>query len=204
MYELDVAITDLILFFELIFFSWFVFRQKINNKLLNSFVILLFLLLSLSSLAGAIFHAFFPLKAESAGGFIVWSITAIIFGLVNTVVWFIDYIFWKRKISKPIIIFSLAYFIIYMYWFFFIDYHFQAISMFYLPPILFLTFIAILRSRKYLLIGLLLSFVALAVQFLRIDLSPQFNFNSLYHSIQAVAFIFIFLGFLKILRSKEF
>src|SRR3989344_7419783 len=75
-HEPDVAITDLILFIESILFAWLFYKQTSNHFLLRKLLILLFLSLGASSFIGALFHAFFPAKATTAEGFIVWILVA--------------------------------------------------------------------------------------------------------------------------------
>jgi|SRR3989344_3626499 len=198
-HEPDVAITDLILFIESILFAWLFYKQTSNHFLLRKLLILLFLSLGASSFIGALFHAFFPAKATTAEGFIVWILVAFSIGVTASTIWCINSLLVKgNKFIKITLLFSLLYLAIFMYVVIFIDYRFPIIMIFYIPPMIVLAFISFYKSYFYLLFGILLSFVAALIQYFQISIHPTiFNYNALYHLIQGIALMMIFFSFSK-------
>ena len=202
-HEFDVAITDLLLFSELLLFALILLRQRKTKPLINRISFYLFASLAWSSFFGVVFHAFFPTKAETIGGFVIWSLVAAGIGAAAVALWAFNIWIMKNKISYAAKIFLGGYSCLFAIIFLLIDYHFTTIIIFYLSPLVILGFISLWklvkeRDKKWLLLlaGIVLSLAAAVIQWLQIDIDPQyFNFNSLYHSVQAVAFACFFLAF---------
>lgn len=200
-YEVSVAVTDFILFLESGFFAWLLFRQ--GGRRLGIF---LFSFLGISSFSGAVFHAFFPLKAESPGGFVVWIFTTAAIGLVAvTVLHIVGRLSGSNAASKIMRIATPVFFACYMYALLFIDYGYLMVIRFYGPVILLLGAVAAVKystSRKavllYLLAGIGLSVIAGVVQSLHVDIGiPYLDYNTLYHIIQGIGLVFLYLFFRK-------
>ena len=200
-YEVSVAATDFVLFLESGFFAWLLFRQ--GGRRLST---LLFLFLSISSLAGALFHAFFPLKAESPGGFVVWIFTTAAIGLVAvTVLHIVGRLSGSNAASKVMRIVTPVFFVCYMYALLFIDYGYLMVIRFYGPVILLLGVVAAAKystSRKavllYLLAGIGLSVIAGVVQSLHVNIGILYlDYNTLYHIVQGIGLVFLYLFFRK-------
>ncbi len=207
-HEFDVAITDFLLFIESALFAYFLYKNQSSQTLLRRFLVLLFLALGISSLLGAFFHAFFPDKATTAGGFAVWMLVAASIGVTACAVWCINaFIFKGQKFFKIVLPFVLLYLVIFMYVVFSIDYQFKTIILFYAPPMMVLALLSLvkffrehIRSWGSVFVGVILSFVAATVQYLHISIDPvYFNFNALYHVIQGVSLAIIFLSFRSLL-----
>lgn len=210
LHEFDVAITDLLLFAESVIFVYFLLQKQSTQTLLRHLLILLFLALGASSLLGALFHAFFPAKATTTGGFIFWMLVAASIGITASTVWCINGLIFKgQKFFKMILPFIVLYFITFMYIVYFIDYQFKTIILFYAPPMIVLALISLvnfIRDHNFawfgVFIGVILSFVAAATQYFQISIHPlYFNFNSLYHVIQGISLAVIFLSFRSLLRK---
>lgn len=210
-HEFDVAITDLLLFVEATLFAYFLYQKRSTQILLRRLLVLLFLALGISSLLGALFHAFFPAKTATGSGFAIWIATALFIGLIAIVVWLIDlYILGDKKLLKVTLPIPVAYLLIFVYVLFFLSYQFKIIILFYLPPMIFLAMISLMKliqTKKrpwfWLLAGLVLSFLAAAAQYLQINLhSIYFNYNALYHLVQGVALTLLFLSFQKMLTDS--
>jgi hypothetical protein len=208
-HEFSIALSDLILFMESGIFAYLIYRRAsggLNFKTIQGLSFFLFMFLSISSLLGSLFHAFFPQKTDTVGGLIIWMMTAISIGLIATVMWYLNtHLLKKEGIYRYINYFAGLFLIVYLITILFIDYHYPTIIKFYTPPILLLGLISMWRlvsTKKsiwlYLTIGIILTIVAAVVQFLHIGFNSNYlNFNTIYHLIQAAALLFLFIFFWK-------
>lgn len=206
-HEFSIALSDFILFIETGIFAYLIYRDtsaKLNFKMIQGLSFFLFFFLSISSLLGSLFHAFFPEKVASVGGWTIWMFIALSIGLIASVMWCINaYLLNKEGINKVINYFVSIFLILYLFVVLFVDYHYPTIIIFYAPPILLLGSIALIRSIRtkqkvwaYLSLGVLLSLIAAGVQALHISFDPVYlNFNTLYHIIQGIALVFLFVSF---------
>ena len=198
-HEFDVGMTDVLLFLFCLFFLYQLLKYKAEKE-----AVLIFLGLTTSSLFGALFHFFFPLKATTPPGFFVWSLVALSIGLI--IFGALSYtvkVFSKNK--KLYWLAPLIYVGVFMTHFFFISYTYPGIILFYGPSILLLGIVSCIKLFKteyiygYLLSSVLLSFLAAFVQVSHINIHPEyFNFNSLYHAIQLIGVYCMYLFFIKI------
>ena len=211
LHEFDVAITDLLLFIELIVFAYILHRERLSRTMPGRLITSLFLALGASSFLGSFFHAFFPLKAETAIGLIVWMFVAVSIGAAAFVMSCIDaLIFGGRVLLRRSLPAIGLYFLTFGYAILFVDYRFKTIILFYLPPMIMLFFMSaakFLREKTYawlgVSVGVILSFVAAGIQYLQISLHPiYFNYNALYHTVQGVGMAVIFLSFRTLLRGN--
>ncbi len=208
-HEFSIAITDFVIFVESVILAYLLYKQggkKLSFKTIYGLGSFLFLFLGASSLLGALFHAFFPGKAESLGGFIMWMFTTASIGLIAvTILYTTAFILKNRYISKSINIITVIFFLCYMYTILFVDYHYPTVIKFYGPTILLLGAVGLWKSitqKKavwfYLLTSSVLSVVAAIIQSLHISIDPVYlNFNTLYHIIQGIAFVFLYFFFRK-------
>lgn len=212
LHEFDVAITDLLLFAESAIVVYFLWQRQSTQTLLRRLLILLFLALGASSLLGALFHAFFPAKATTTGGFAFWMLVAASIGITACTVWCINALIFKgQKFFKMILPLVVLYMVAFMYVVFFINYQFKTIILFYAPPMIVLALVSLikfLRDHNFAWIGVftgvMLSFVAATIQYLQISIHPvYFNFNALYHVIQGISLAIIFLFFRSLLRETS-
>lgn len=209
-YELDVALTDFLLFIECVIFATLFYKQKTAQTVLRRLLIVLFSSLAASSLLGAFFHAFFPAKAEEFGGFIMWIAIATAIAVTSATLWCISALVSRgQKFLRIILPFAAFYLVAFIATIVFVNYQFITIILFYAPPMAVLGVIALIkavsnRSRQWAILfgGIALSFVAAAVQALHISIHPvYFNYNSLYHLIQAVSLGVIFAAFRSLLKK---
>jgi hypothetical protein len=213
LHEFDVAFTDFLLFVEAATFSALLFREPApHHARLRTLGGALFALLGASSLLGVVFHAFFPLKASSAGGHAVWMLTGISIALTTSAVWYINAVLTRyRKLGRLVESLVPVYFAAFVFALFFVDYTFKTMISFYAPAVVLLAIIAVrtyARSRArewvYLTAGTGLSFTAAAVQAMKIGVHPvYFNFNALYHLIQGIALVFLFLAFRRLVQRPD-
>jgi len=210
LHEFDVAATDLLLCIEAWAFALLLSRRPSMPARLRSLAAALFATLGLSSLLGAAYHAFFPDKTGTTGGYLVWMSTGVSIAITTSVVWTLDALLLNhRALGRIVSALVPVYFAAFVGVLLFVDYRFKTIISFYAPAVVALAAIAVrayVRSRSrdalYLVLGTGLSFAAAAVQVLKIGVHPQyFNFNALYHLIQGVALAFLFAS-LRLLRPE--
>lgn len=222
-HEPDVALTDLALALETGVFAWLIRRRRpadaataappldpdSSGALLRALLVALFLAMAASSLSGALFHAFFPAKAASAAGEAMWLLVTAAIGVTGATVWLLDALLIGGRLGvrrmAPLVVAYLGGYLAVMA---FVDHSYATVIYFYLPPLLLLTGLAAARALRersrawtLILVGLLLSFGAAALQLLGISLHPRyFNANALYHLVQGVGLAAIFFGFRRLLR----
>ena len=209
LHEFDVAFTDFLLFVESGLFACLLARLKTPENMLQRLFCALFVLLGISSLLGALFHAFFPAKATTPGGFVMWMLIGLSIGLAAVVIWYINaYILNLGRFLRVMPLFTGIYLLIFIYVLVFVSYQFKTIIAFYLPPMIVLAVVSFVRWRQtravhwlWMFMSIGLSFVAAAIQFLRIGIHPvYFNHNAVYHVVQGVALALLFLAFSRILK----
>lgn len=201
--ELDVMITDYILVLESLVLAFLIFRQSDKSSLkTNAFY--LFLSLALSSLLGGTYHGFFTINQIS--GLIIWKLSMISIGLVALFSWRLasDLIL-NKKYGRLVYRLSTIEFAAYALYVIFVDHSFRIAIINYLPSTIFLLsafVVSYIKSRNTALLlgvfGLVLTFIAAWIQQAQISLHPlYFNYNSLYHLVQAVALAVIFFAIRK-------
>ncbi len=203
-YEFTIAVSDVLLCIESLLFAYLLWNQKAVLGRLGRLGCILFMFLATSSLLGAIFHAFFPAKVATSGGWIIWMATAIAIGCIASVLWNISFHLFKRGLLERLGKYFVAiYLCVYLYSIFLVDYHYPTIILFYAPPVTVLGLIALRRFLLThnghwgnLLMGIALSMLGGMVQSFHISLDPTYlNYNTLYHIIQALALIYLFFFF---------
>ena len=207
LHEPDVALTDLALSVETGIFAFFFARIVTENHLRISTSIL-FCFLSASSLLGAMYHGFFPLRTETQIGWIIWIATMLSIGGAATMVWILIGVLMHKSLRwiVPGSLFLLEGYLLFLL---FIDFHFWVSVAFSIPPLLALLFVFLsvgFRERStaavFGVISILLMFVASALQQKHVGIHPiYFNFNALYHLIQGIALALLFYS-LRFLQEK--
>ncbi len=208
LHEPDVALTDLALSIETIVLALLLLRTKPAGSPLRMLAGLLFLVLSLSSLLGALYHGFFPLRMETEGGWLVWVLTMFSLGGAATIFWMLNGAL-SRKSPRWLTPAALLLFAGYLLFVAFVDYRFWVSIAFSVPPLL--VFLGILLSRALRsaspgagagIAAILLMFAASVLQQLRIGIDPAyFNHNALYHLIQGIALAFLFVSLRMFVRE---
>ncbi len=198
--EPDVTLTDFGLALECgLFALWLLGRDR---TLLGLSFAALFAAAALGALLGGIEHGFLADK-QSPPAQAVWIGTLIAIGIAALASWIVGSLLvlprsgavWVAKLAG--LLFA-AYAAVVL----FVSRSFTVAVVHYLPAAAFLLIAFALAYRRqragFLLAGLagmVLTFIAAAVQQARIDLHPiYFNYNALYHLIQAFAFALLFLA----------
>lgn len=202
MTEPDVALTDYAIAVLCAVLSTLVLRWPDVPGPVRRWWMVLFASIGIGALAGGTVHGFF-LDETSAGHRVLWPATLLALGVTATAMWFVGSFAGLRARSGRVVRqAAIAALVAYAVVVLFFDQRFVVAIGAYLPATVFLLVVLVglyvtRRSRPLLVAigGLLLTFVAAAVQQLRIFVHPvYFNHNALYHVIQAVALVMIYAG----------
>jgi len=202
MTEPDVTLTDLAIALECLAFCVLAARWTTADARMRQLWIGFFASVAAGALFGGLVHGFF-LNTDSPGHSAFWLLTLLALGCTSAIMWLIGS---RLQLSKPVATwvnrFAVAQFAAYALIVITVDQRFVVAIATYLPATVFLTVAMILTYRRartsamaYGITGLGLTFVAAAVQQLKIALHPvYFNHNALYHAIQGIALYLIFRG----------
>jgi hypothetical protein len=201
MTEPDVTLTDYALAVLCAVFCALALKWAPTDPRLRRWWIVFFASIGLGALLGGTVHGFF--LAPGAARDTLWKATLLCIGVTAVACWMIGArlafrelgVAWVRRAA-------IAQYVAYAAVVLFVTSAFLVAIATYLPATLFLLVVLILAYRRvparalaYGIAGLLLTFVAAAVQTLRVAIHPvYFNHNALYHLIQAVALVLIYLG----------
>lgn len=201
MTEPDVALTDYALAALCGTFCALALRWPAADPSLRRRWIVLFASIGLGSLLGGTVHGFFNDPA-SRGQAILWPLTLLCLGVTSGAMWFLGACIQLRGsavqwVQRAAIAFVVVYACVVL----FVYSRFLVAIAAYLPATVYLT---VVLARDYLrrphprvlagVAALLLTFVAAAVQQLRIAAHPvYFNHNALYHVIQGVALVLLYM-----------
>lgn len=200
--EPDVALTDYAIAVLCGVLTALVRRWPDVPAAVRRWWMVLFASIGVGAVAGGTVHGFF-LDETSAGHRVLWPATLLALGVTATAMWFVGSFAGLRARSGRVVRqAAIAALVAYTVVVLFFDQRFVVAIGAYLPATVFLLVVLVAlyvtrRSRPLLVAigGLLLTFVAAAVQQLRIAVHPAyFNHNALYHVIQAVALVMIYAG----------
>ena len=202
MTEPDVALTDYALVVECAIFIWLIGRHKDRSPGLRAWSTLLFASTAAAALFGGTLHGFFS-SEPSVTGQLVWKLSLLAIGVTAFAGWVIG----AKLVLRPhhtrwLTVAASLQFAVYAAFVLFVQDAFWVAIADYLPAALFLMVAFGLVARRPGFAGarlgswgLALSFVAAGIQNFRIAVHPTyFNHNALYHVVQAVALVLIFLG----------
>lgn len=209
-HEPDVALTDFALAIECVLFAgWLHRRADVRGPLLAAFMVF-FAAVAAASLLGGISHGFLTDQTTLLAQ-IVWRGTLAAIGLGAWASWIIGArLALSEKAAARVAAFAGMLFALYLVVVLFVAQSFAVAIIHYLPAAVFLMAAFTVAYRRkptgFLLAGLwgvALTFAAAAVQQAGIDVHPRyFNHNALYHLIQALAFVLIFIAARDLLRAS--
>ena len=193
MHEPDVVLTDLGL---ALLGGYFAVRLKRGHGAV------VMAALASAALWGAVFHAWFPDRTATPGGFAVWLLVAgSIIAVAAALLWISLSLLGARRVVRRalVAIYAAACVALVL----FVDESFGMIVRFYAPVLLLtigVTAREALRSRdiawRWVAGGLVVSALAALAQQRRVALHPAyFDHNALYHVIQAAALVLLYVGF---------
>lgn len=209
MTEPDVTLTDYGLFAECAAFAWLIARRPAKLKALRRWMVLFFMFTALSALFGGTVHGFFITEGGDTGR-VLWKLSMLAIGATALAGCTIGArLLFARDGADRVVGIATALAAVYAAVIVFVSDAFWVAVVGYLPAaaLLFAAFLAAaVRERtswaRLGAWGLALSFVAAAIQQLRIALHPvYFNHNALYHLVQAAALALVFLACRDLLAS---
>jgi hypothetical protein len=196
--EADVTLTDFALAIECACFSAWLYQYRAT--VLGLAFMILFSAVGIAALLGAVVHGFLP-DTESPLFKIVWPSTLIAIGLAAFASWVIvARLLFSERATRFIIGAAGLVFALHTAYILLFNQSFGVAIANYLPATFFLliAFAVTYRRRRdgFLMAGiwgLVLSFIAAAIQQIGIGLHPlYFNHNALYHLIQAIGLFLLF------------
>lgn len=200
--EPDVTLTDFALAIECALFVVLLSITSGWGLPFQTAFVFFFACNSLASFFGGLIHGYYPKQHRGAGVFF-WRGSLLALGASTIAIWAIGaQLLFSPEITRFITLGAIGAYLIYSY---FLVTHiptfFWAV-LFYLPAVFFmLAAFAIAYSRSgeqamlFGVIGALLTLLAAIIQRAKIKLHPRhFNHNALYHVVQLIAFLMIFLA----------
>jgi len=156
----------------------------------------------MASLFGGLSHGFYPDRHQGPGAFL-WRGSLLCIGASTIAIWVIGaQLLFSPDVTSIVIPGAIGVFIIYTFFMMTRFPPFLWAIIFYLPAVFFMLgafMIAYSRSGEQAMLfgltGAILTLAAAVIQRKKINLHPQyFNHNALYHVVQAIAFLMIFLA----------
>jgi hypothetical protein len=200
MTEPDVTLTDFALALECAIFALLVART--SPPPMRRWWIIFFSSIAVGALCGGLVHGYFPDESTTTWA-LVWRTTLLAIGVTSMATWSLGAYLQQgirlgRAVRRAAVWIFAAYAIIVLT----VSTSFFVAVVMYLPATLFML-VAIVdayrrsptRAEAFGIAGLVLTLIAAAIQQLRIPLHPvYFNHNALYHAIQAIALLLLFLA----------
>ena len=197
--EPTTVITDYILAVETLLLGILIFRNEAANAQLSARLWALALFTTaVAAAAGGTFHGF----VQSLGPYAttVWKVTVYAIGLTSLLMLSATVLACSCGVARPILLAAaVLQFLVYTFWMAGHD-DYKYVIYDYAPAmvvILILQIIAITRgdaSSRWIIAGILVSFVAAGVQQSGFSLHRNFNYNDLYHVIEMFAMYLLYRG----------
>jgi len=199
----DVVFTDLALAILGGFLSWRLSQQPLEKSVIRSGVTIMAALAS-AAFFGAVFHAFFTAGTTTPAGFLAWMPVSLSIVVVSATLLRLALTVLFPKLPAPVrsgavLVYAAAFAGVVL----FVNESYSTIVRFYGPAlILFLIVAAVQGTRRgatgwrILAIALVVSIAAAVVQQRRIAIHPvYFDHNALYHVVQGIGLVLLYLGF---------
>lgn len=208
--EPDVTLTDYALFVECATLAWLLHRERTGKRALRRSCVLFFSATALAALTGGTVHGL-ALDEGSLLGTVLWKATLLAIGAAALGAWLMgSHLLSRELLARRVRDTAVALFAVYALAVLFVDSFLLAV-VHYLPAALFLLLVFGLRyagkrerSLLWGVAGVLLTCLAAAVQRLGVGLHPVWlDHNALYHLIQGIALLFLFIAARGILRNRD-
>lgn len=210
MTEPVVALTDYGLAIECAIFVWLIARRAAADRRLARWVMVFFTSVAVATLSAGTMHGFFHDPAGAVHA-VLWPISLLAIGLTALAGWVLGARMTlapapARWVARAAVAKYAAYCAVVL----FLHDAFWIAIVEYLPPTMFLLFAFRQAARRgrgggragWGALGLVLTLGAAALQHFRIaPHSIYFDHNALYHLVQAIALLLIFVGFRGLLHS---
>jgi hypothetical protein len=198
----DVAGTDAALAALSAYLGWRLWTEAGGRGLQRTGAILLAALASAAA-GGAIFHAWFPGGTSTVAGSLAWKPVALSIVVAGATMLDLGLGLllprWATRLRRSLVwVYAALFAVVVML----LDDSFTSIVLFYVPTLMLLLLATLrqsLRSQsvgwRLILTGLLLSAAAAGLQQARVALHPvYFDHNAVYHVVQSIAVVFLYLG----------
>jgi hypothetical protein len=210
LHDPDVVFTDLGLAILGGYLAWRLWRAPDGGPLLRSGAVLMGGLAS-AALWGAIFHAFFPAGTTTIPGYLVWAPVSLSIVVAATTMLALALRLLVPRLPPGMLralalIYSIGFAAVALM----VDQSFRSIVCFYVPALLLLLVAAAreaIRNRSAgwgpIALGLLISAGAAVLQQLRVSIHPvYFDHNAVYHVVQVVALLVLYLGWRRLSEPR--
>jgi len=209
----DVVYTDLGLAILGAFFAWRLWKQPTRTALTTNGSIIMAALAS-AALFGAIFHAFFPANTTTRAGFFAWIPVSLSILTVATCLLALGLrLLWPQLSTRVrrfiVVIYALSFAFVVL----FVDESYGTIVRFYAPTLILFLIAAVRQAMRgtgegnswwLLAFSFGLSIVAALSQQARVAIHPvYFDHNALYHVLQGIALVMLFIGFRRVSGSNS-
>jgi hypothetical protein len=199
--EPDVALTDFGLAAECALFAgWLLWRRVTGNPLRRWFVVL-FVALGLGALLGGVTHGFLP-DAASDTARTVWNATLIAIGVAALASWAVGaHVLLVKDPARWVVAAAALLFALNVAVVLYVSQSFVVAIAFYAPAIIFALVAFVLAYRAsgnavllFAIAGIVLSLIAAVIQQTQTGIATLgLSHNALYHVVQAVGLLLIFL-----------
>jgi hypothetical protein len=199
--EPDVALTDFGLAAECALFAGWLLRRGLTGNPLRRWFVVLFAALSLGALLGGITHGFLPDAASDAAR-MVWNATLIAIGVAALASWAVGaHVLFANSTARWFTAAAALLFAINVAVVLYVDQSFLVAIIFYAPAIVFALVAFVLAYRTsgkavllFAIAGIVLSLIAAVIQQTQTGIvALGLTHNALYHVVQAVGLLLIFL-----------
>jgi len=199
--EPDVALTDFGLAAECVLFAgWLQWRGMIDSPLRRWFVVL-FAALGIAALLGGITHGFLP-DAQADASRVVWIATLVAIGIAALASWAVGaHVLFAKTAARWFVMAAALLFVLNVAAVLYVSRSFLVAIIFYAPAIVFALIAFVLAYRSsgsppvlFAIAGIVLSLIAAVIQQTQTGMaSLGLSHNALYHLVQAVGLLLIFL-----------
>jgi hypothetical protein len=200
MNEPDVVLTDYLLALESCVFA--VLTWRLAGGSLRVWLGLYFAGAAVASACGGTVHGFFS-DEQALGAMVLWRVALVAIGVSTLANWAIggESLFSPRA-ARWVTLAAALQLIVYCFVVIFVTQDFRVAIVDNLPALVFLIVALVVAYRRQgrggLLVaagGLALTLVAAALQQLQVGVDPRyFNYNAVFHTLQAIALLLFFLG----------
>lgn len=202
MTEPDVTLTDYGLAVENALFAYLLSRGRTPPDPATRWFVAFFAAAGVAALTGGTVHGFF-LDERTVGAMLLWPTTLLAIGLSALGAWAVAaYLLLAARLARLVVVAATLEFLVYGAVVLGVTQAFAVAITNYLPAAVFLLVVFALTYRRTrrpaalaAFVGLALMFVAAGVQLGRVAPHPvYFNHNALYHVLQALALLLLFIG----------
>jgi hypothetical protein len=199
----DVVFTDLGLAILAAWLGWRLWARTAPGTLPRAGVVLLGGLAS-AAFWGAIFHAFFPADTATLAGFIAWIPVSLSILVVGATLLELSLRLLAPRLTSPIrrylvAVYAAAFAAVVLL----VDESFSSIVRFYVPPLVLFLVAAVRKAIRsasaawtLIAVAFTVSAGAAVLQQAEVSIHPvYFDHNAVYHVVQAVAVVILYLGF---------